>query len=197
MGLTFTSKLGCGSYISLLLKLPLRQLEPWFIVWSFFHLRLPCISKNLLYGHTWNTAVTSGLVPLVATWNCHISYKIKYAGLSVLHLLPLEWSFKIDLPIVGNLNTVLHALHLALAVSPLPSLTTFQPLSRKETLPTVNFFFWHTWNELLFIFINFFIRTEKSLNWNIHDATSINDGNNKELHSHKHATWTDLKMLKC
>ena len=25
---------------------------------------------NLPYAHVWNTVVTSGLVPLVATWNC-------------------------------------------------------------------------------------------------------------------------------
>ena len=31
----------------------------------------------------------SGLVPLVATWNCWISYKKGYAGLSVPHLLLL------------------------------------------------------------------------------------------------------------
>ena len=31
----------------------------------------------------------SGLVLLVATWNCWISYKNGYAGLLVLHLLPL------------------------------------------------------------------------------------------------------------
>ena len=31
----------------------------------------------------------SGLVLLVATWNCWISYRNRYAGLLVLHLLPL------------------------------------------------------------------------------------------------------------
>ena len=35
-----------------------------------------------------NTAVMSGLVLLVATWNCWISYKNGYAGLLFLHLLP-------------------------------------------------------------------------------------------------------------
>ena len=48
-----------------------------------------CIPINLLYTHAWDTVVTSGLVPLVPTWNCYISYKNRYAGLSVLHLLPL------------------------------------------------------------------------------------------------------------
>ena len=54
---------------SLLLQLPSRKLEPWFLVWSFFLLRLLCISINLPYAHVWNTVVMSGLVPLVATWN--------------------------------------------------------------------------------------------------------------------------------
>ena len=73
--------------LSLLLKLLPRKLEPWFVLWSFFLLRLLCISINLPYAHVWNTVVMSGLVLLVATWNCWISYKNGYAGLLVLHLL--------------------------------------------------------------------------------------------------------------
>ena len=49
----------------------------------------PEISINLPYGHAWNTVVMSGLALLVATWNCWISYQNRYAGLLVLHLLPL------------------------------------------------------------------------------------------------------------
>ena len=56
--------------LSLLLKLPPRKLEPWFILWNFFPLRLLCISINLQYSHAWNTVVMSGLVLLNATWNC-------------------------------------------------------------------------------------------------------------------------------
>ena len=37
----------------------------------------------------WNTVVTSQLVLLVATWNCQTRYKNEYAGLLVVHLLPL------------------------------------------------------------------------------------------------------------
>ena len=47
--------------LSLLLKLLPKKLEPWFVVWSFFLLRLLCISINLPYGLTWNTVVMSGL----------------------------------------------------------------------------------------------------------------------------------------
>ena len=52
-------------------------------------MRLFCISINLLYHHAWNIVVLSGLRFLAATWNCYISYKNIYAGLFVLHLLPL------------------------------------------------------------------------------------------------------------
>ena len=81
--------------LSLLLKLPLRKLEPWFVLWSFFLLRLICISINLPYGHVWNTAVMSGLVLLIATWNCWISYRNGYVGIlelsEIWNSLPIEW----------------------------------------------------------------------------------------------------------
>ena len=80
---------------ALLLKLSLRKSKPWFVLWSFFLLRLLCNSINLPYGHAWNTVVMSGLVLLVATWNCWISYKSWHAGLLVLHLLPLLSSWLI------------------------------------------------------------------------------------------------------
>ena len=58
-----------------LLKLPPRKLKPWFIPRSFFLLMLLCISIYLSYGDTWNTHVMSGLVLLVATWDCWIATK--------------------------------------------------------------------------------------------------------------------------
>ena len=36
--------------LSLLLELPPRKLEPWFVLWSLFLLRLLCITINLTYG---------------------------------------------------------------------------------------------------------------------------------------------------
>ena len=51
---------------ALTLNLAPRKLKPCFILWSFFLLRLLCISTNLRYGHAWNT---SGLVLLAAIWN--------------------------------------------------------------------------------------------------------------------------------
>ena len=61
--------------LSVLLKLPPSRLEPWFALWSFFLRRLFCISINLPYSYVWNTVVIFGLVLLIATWNCWISYK--------------------------------------------------------------------------------------------------------------------------
>ena len=100
MGLLFSKNhlLRCWCWISfpnwigtltlfLLLKLPLGKLEPWFVLWTFFLLRL--LSINLPYDHARNTAVISGLVLVVFTWNSKISYKNGYAGLLLLHLLPL------------------------------------------------------------------------------------------------------------
>ena len=69
--------------LPLLLKLPPRKLEPWFVLWSFFLLWSLCISINLQYGHAWSTVVMFGLVLLGATWNCRISYKNGYEGLSL------------------------------------------------------------------------------------------------------------------
>ena len=45
--------------------------------------------RKWLVGHVRNTAVMSGLVLLVATCNCWMSYRNAYVGLLVLHLLPL------------------------------------------------------------------------------------------------------------
>ena len=66
-----------------LLKLLPRILEPWFVLWSFFFLRLRCISKNLPYSHAWNTVVMSGLKVLVASLNNYLSYKNVYVSLQL------------------------------------------------------------------------------------------------------------------
>ena len=61
--------------LSVLLKLPPRKLELWFIISSFFPLKLLCISINLPYGAEWNTVVKTGLLLLDAARNFWISYK--------------------------------------------------------------------------------------------------------------------------
>ena len=52
-------------------KLPLRKLELWFILRSFFLLRLLFVCINLPYDLVFNTI--SGLVLSVTTWICWIS----------------------------------------------------------------------------------------------------------------------------
>ena len=54
LGLTFSWNLIGALILSLLLKIPPRKLEPWFILRSFFLIRLLCISINLPYSHAWN-----------------------------------------------------------------------------------------------------------------------------------------------
>ena len=87
LGLSFSFKLDWHSCIISITKNPARKLEPWFVLSSCFLLRLLCISINLPFGHACNTVDMSGLVLLVTTWNCWISYKNWYAWLLVLHLL--------------------------------------------------------------------------------------------------------------
>ena len=53
--------------LSLLLKLSPRKFDLWCVLWSFFLLRLLCISISLPYAHLWTTVVTPGLVPVVAS----------------------------------------------------------------------------------------------------------------------------------
>ena len=86
--LSFSNCIGALT-LFLLLKLYPRKLWHWFFLWSFFLLRFLCISINLPYNHVWNTAVMFWFVLLVATCNCWINYNNRYAGLLVLHLLPL------------------------------------------------------------------------------------------------------------
>ena len=81
LGLTFSSKWDWDSYI-----ISIAKTAPKKIGALIRFLRLLCISINLPYSHAWNTVVMSGLVLLVATWNCWINYKNGYAGLLVLHL---------------------------------------------------------------------------------------------------------------
>ena len=70
--LTFSSKLDWGSYITSIAKSTSKKIGA-LIHYMKFLLRLLCISINLPYGHAWNTSVMSGLVVLVASWNCWIS----------------------------------------------------------------------------------------------------------------------------
>ena len=90
LGMTFSSKLDWGSYIICIAKTVSKKIGVLIRSVKFLSPEVAMyLYKSLPYGHAWNTAVMSGLVLLVATWNCWISYKNGYAGLLVLHLLPL------------------------------------------------------------------------------------------------------------
>ena len=84
LGLTFSFELDWG----LPTKTASNNIGALICSMKFLSLqRFLWFSINLLYLSVWNTIVTSGLVPLVASWNCYSSYKNEYAGLLVLYLL--------------------------------------------------------------------------------------------------------------
>ena len=67
LGLTSSSKLDWGSVA----KTASKKIEAVIRSMKFFFLLgLLCISVNPPYSQVWNTVITPGLVPLVATWNC-------------------------------------------------------------------------------------------------------------------------------
>ena len=80
LGLTFSSKLDWGSYIVSIAKTASEKIGALIRSMKFLFLRLLCISITLPYGHVWNIIVMSGLVLLVATWNCWISCRNGYVG---------------------------------------------------------------------------------------------------------------------
>ena len=65
--LTFSSELDWGSYIISISKTTSKKIDPLICSMKVFFLKLLCISIDLPCSHVWNTVVTSGLVPLVAT----------------------------------------------------------------------------------------------------------------------------------
>ena len=78
LGLNFSCKLDWSSYIKSITETASKKAGALSLVLlSFFLMRLLCISINLPQYH--------GFAP---TWNCYESYKNRYAGLLVLHLLP-------------------------------------------------------------------------------------------------------------
>ena len=86
LGLTFSSKLDWGSYIVSIAKTAslihsMKFLSPEVALYLYKSTIRPCME--------YCCHVMSGLVLLVATWNCWISYRNGYVGPLVLHLLPL------------------------------------------------------------------------------------------------------------
>lgn len=79
--MTFLSKIVCGSYINLFLKLPIGKLESWFFLWSFFHTRFCLIFLNILFGLVCKTVVMFDLVLLIPFWLGWMRYRNGYVGL--------------------------------------------------------------------------------------------------------------------
>ena len=66
LGLTFSSKLDWSSYVISIAKTASKEIGALICSMKFLS---PEVALYL-YKSTWNTVVTSGLVPLAATWNC-------------------------------------------------------------------------------------------------------------------------------
>ena len=74
LGLTFFPKLDWGSYIISITQSVSKKIGALIHSMKFLSPGLFFISINLPHSHAWNTVVISGLVLLVATWNCQVSY---------------------------------------------------------------------------------------------------------------------------
>ena len=85
LGLTFSSELDWGSYIVSIAKTASKKIGALIRSMKFLspEVALYLYKSTILL----NTVVMSGLVLLVATWNCWISYRNGYVGPLVLHLL--------------------------------------------------------------------------------------------------------------
>ena len=70
LGLTFSSKLDWGSYIISIAKTASKKIEALIQSIKFLSPEVALYLINLPYPHLWDTVVTSGLVSLIATWNC-------------------------------------------------------------------------------------------------------------------------------
>ena len=66
LGLTFSSKLNWGFFIISIAKTSSKEIGALICSLKFLSPEVVLY----LYKSTWNTVVTSGLVPLAATWNC-------------------------------------------------------------------------------------------------------------------------------
>ena len=87
--LTFFSKLDWGSYIISVAKTASKKIGALIRSMKFLSPKVALYLYKSTIRPCWNTIVMSGMVRLVATWNCWINYKNGYAGLFVLHFLPL------------------------------------------------------------------------------------------------------------
>ena len=65
-----SSKLDWDSYIISIVKVASKKMGALILSMKFYSLEVALYLYKSTIHHIWNTAVTSGLVPLVATWNC-------------------------------------------------------------------------------------------------------------------------------
>ena len=70
LGLTFSSKLDWDSYIISITKTAFKKIGALIQSIKFLSPEVALCLINLPYPHQWDTVVTSGLVSLIATWNC-------------------------------------------------------------------------------------------------------------------------------
>ena len=70
LGLTFSSKLGWDSYIISIAKTASKKIGALIRSMKFLSPEVALYILDLPYAYVWNTVVTSGLVPPVATWIC-------------------------------------------------------------------------------------------------------------------------------
>ena len=70
LGLTFSSKLDWGSYIISITKTASKKIGALIRSMKFLSPVVAVYVYKSTKPPVWNTAVMSGLVPLVATWNC-------------------------------------------------------------------------------------------------------------------------------
>ena len=89
LGLTFSPKLDLGPYIISTVKYASKKIGAVIRSMKSHSLEVALhIYKSTIYP-CMKYCSPSGLWPQVATWNCYTSYKSKYVGLKVLHLLLL------------------------------------------------------------------------------------------------------------
>ena len=81
LGLTFSFKLDWDFYILCIAKSASKKIE--LVIHS-----IKFVSPEVAL-YLYKSSTISGLVLVVSTWNCQISYKSRYVGLLVLPLLPL------------------------------------------------------------------------------------------------------------
>ena len=70
LGLTFSSKLDCGSYVICIAKTASKKIEALIYSMKFLSPEAALYLYKSTIFHVWNTVVTSWLVLLVATCDC-------------------------------------------------------------------------------------------------------------------------------